>query len=226
MDIVLNHLASMYYTQLALLLVTLTTVFIARKNRRKFRILKFFLLYALSSAIQILVTYACIVYFLHSALYVNSMSVYVFSIIELLVVYHFLFQVIISRRLKILMCGFMGIFFITISYMLYNEGLCLIAPTYVSIVNSLCIAAPCVFYFYEVFVTPPVNSLSDQPAFWISTGFLFLAICTLPFYLLENYIYTNMIGLYDQMFILNNVFYCMLFVLITKAFLCQAQIAK
>lgn len=107
----------------------------------------------------------------------------------------------------------------------YNDFF-VIAPAAFSIVNSVCIAIPCFFYFREIFKSPPLTNLIHQPAFWIVSGFLFMVVCTLPFYLLQDYIYENMFYLFDQMYVLNNVFYCLLFLLISKAFLCKQEIAR
>jgi len=226
MKLLLNFMELTYYTPLVLLVETFITAVIAFHNRHKFKILRFFPYYILLSAAQTLLCFILIIYRPVFAVRVSGLSIYVFIVLEFFVVYFFLFEVIRSRYFKKIMYILMALFISIIIYSWYSEHPLSTTPISVSLTNSLCLIIPCLFYFYETFKSPPMVSLSKQPAFWIVTGFLFMITCTLPFYLLEDYIHENMLDLYVQIYILNNVFYCLLFLLISKAFLCKSEISK
>ena len=147
MEAVLDFLESMYYTQAILLAVTLVTTVIGLKKRKKNKTLKFFSLYSGLSALQILITFALLANNTRSIQLFNGISVYAFIIVELIVVYHFLFQIIRNHVFKRIMYCLMVIFLIVIVYSGFNSDFFAITPTFVSIVNAACIAIPCLFYF-------------------------------------------------------------------------------
>lgn len=188
--------------------------------------LRLFPFYILTSSIQSLFTFLCIAYNPENAREINNYSIYLFIMVEFIVVYHFLFQTIKTSRLRLVMRALQLFFWGFMIYIWYETRFYKLVPPGLTIINCICIAIPCIFYFYEIFTRAPLISLTQQPDFWIATGFLFMVVCTLPFYCLETFITENMITSYNQVYTLNYFFYCLLFLLITKAFLCKQQTVK
>lgn len=216
-----------YYIPPALLIICLATVFIGYFNKRKFKSLKFLPIYAIASFLQIIITFICISYRTSPfSVKVNNYTIFLFVIIEFVIFYNLTLQWIKSSYLK-KSIYFIGSLFIAFSiYSLFNIDFSENIPDSFYITDSICLVIPCLVYFYEIFTTSPLISLSSQPSFWIIIGFSFMAICTLPFYLLEPYLYENIVNFYDQVYTLNYIFYCLLFIFISKAFLCRPVTAK
>ena len=226
MSTLFDFLETTYYTSVVLLFETLFIATVGFKKRGKLKILKYFPLYAILSSAQILICFACMYYDFKYALEVNTSTIYIFIIIELIIIYNFLLQIIKIRELRYSIYLIQGIFFAFTVYTLLTTGVSHSIQPKFNIVNSVCIALPCFFYFYETFSKPAIISLSKEPSFWVVIGFLFMAISTLPFYCLQNYIYKNIPSLFEQMYTISPIFYCLLFLLLLKAFICNPTTIK
>jgi len=55
-------------------------------------------------------------------------------------------------------------------------------------IESLCLFPFCLYYFFELLNEPPLLKITTEPAFWITTGILFLFICITPYYLVFDYL--------------------------------------
>jgi hypothetical protein len=87
-------------------------------------------------------------------------------------------------------------------------------------VQATLLIISCLFYFFDLFKRPPVLDLLILPSFWVVTGLAFFMICTLPFTIFGNYLVKVNNELYVQLFGIFEIFYCLLFIMIIKAFLC------
>ena len=54
-------------------------------------------------------------------------------------------------------------------------------------IESISLIPFCLYYFFELLNNPPLLKLTSEPAFWITTGILFLFICITPYYLVFDY---------------------------------------
>jgi hypothetical protein len=54
-------------------------------------------------------------------------------------------------------------------------------------IESISLIPFCLYYFFELLNNPPLLKLTNEPAFWITTGILFLFICITPYYLVFHY---------------------------------------
>lgn len=210
-----------YYAPPLLLVVNLVTLCIIYPNKNKFKYLNQFIYYLSISLAQTTVCFLCVIFKLPHSQEINNLSIYAFAGAELTILYSLLTNLLKSKHFVNMIHAFKIIFILLLSYTLLSTGLSENIPSTFTVVNYLLLAIPCVFYFYETFTEPPLISLSHQPAFWIIIGYLFMAICTLPFYLLENYISKYLPAHYHLFYNLNYIFYCLLFSLISKAFLCK-----
>lgn len=55
-------------------------------------------------------------------------------------------------------------------------------------IESLSLFPFCLYYFFELLNEPPLLKLTAEPAFWITTGILFLLVCITPYYLVFDYL--------------------------------------
>jgi len=79
----------------------------------------------------------------------------------------------------------------------------------------------CLLYYFELFKSPPVLVLLNEPSFWVSTGLFFFLSCTLPYSLLENYLVKNYFDLEIEFYALFYIFYSLLSVMLIRAYLCK-----
>jgi hypothetical protein len=93
---------------------------------------------------------------------------------------------------------------------------------YVFLPESFFLVLPCLMYFYELFLTKNLHPLTDQPAFWVITGILFLNACEIPLLVASNLLKESTHN-YNDAFSLNYVLYSLLFVLLIRAFLCPPE---
>lgn len=216
-----EFLSESYYVPLLLLVLCITTAALGCLNMSKFKHLRLFILYALAAAAQIIFCFYCLLFRVSAAEILSNYSSTAFVIVEVYIFYNLLFKILRSKYLKHLMQIVQGMF------LLIGVLVCLTMPTLGSIplsfniLNSIVLLIPCLFFFFETFKSDPSHSLPKQPEFWIITAFGFMTICTLPFYLIEKYFLTNSSNMYTQVSALNYFFYCLLFLLISKAFLCK-----
>lgn len=216
-----------YYIPPLLLIISTGSLLIGYLKRNSFKSLRFLPIYAGAASIQIVTTFICIVYrnFMY-AQEINNYSLFLFVIIEFAIFYNLILQLLKSTYLKASLYSITILFIAFCIYSWAKIDFSTYIPGFFYITDSICLTIPCLFYFYEIFTATPIINLSNQPSFWIVIGFSFLAICTLPFYLLEHYLYENFRDFYDRACILNYVFYCLLFFLISKAFLCTPETDK
>jgi hypothetical protein len=88
--------------------------------------------------------------------------------------------------------------------------------------QAICLIIPCVLYFIEIFRKPEIY-LSRTPGFWIVSGLSFFMISSLPFSLFSNYIEAQSPDLAANFTAIFNIFYCLLFMMITKAHFCKME---
>jgi hypothetical protein len=222
----IDYLSDTYYIPLIQLVLALAAAVIGYIHRRKFKYLRLFPIYAIASAIQTGLVFSCIIFKIHAYIFFGNYSIVIFVIIEFFIFYNLLFQLIKSQHLKTSMRIMQATFSLFLLFMCCNFKFSDAIPSSFTIVNSVFLFIPCLFFFYEIFKLPPSISLINQPPFWIITGFAFMVICTLPFYFLEPFLLNNMFNLYEQIYTLTYVFYCLVFLLICKAFLCTPVTTK
>lgn len=226
MSTLINFFETTYYITLLFFIESLTVAIVGFKTRNKPRELKYLPTYALISFIQTLLCFVSIIYNIKKIVSINTFSIYLFIVIEILIFYDLLFQKINFPKFKLTMY-FIEFFFISFTiYTAITHSLSTMVPPELSIINSICISLPCLFYFYELFSQPPNFSLTKEPSFWVIIGFLFLAISTMPFYFLQNYLGKNFPNLLDNIYTISSFFYCVMFFMILKAFLCNPKPTK
>ncbi len=85
------------------------------------------------------------------------------------------------------------------------------------IAESVFLVLPCLIYYYELFITLTARPLKDEPSFWAVTGIFVLKSCSIPLWLTLTWL-----GRFALIaFSLNSVLYCILFILLVRAYCCS-----
>ena len=143
-----------------------------------------------------------------------------FSLFEFVVCNLFILHYISSqpRRRIIRISGLLYfavlLFVVFVTYPLYYDE-------YYTVPEAIFLVIPCLFYFYELFLTRNLRPLTDQPAFWVVTGILFLNACDIPLLVTANFM--GNAHDFNEAYSLNYVLYSILFVLLIRAFLCPPE---
>ncbi len=95
------------------------------------------------------------------------------------------------------------------------------SSTTIYILECICFITSCVFYYKELFTGLPKVNLFQEPNFWTVSGIAFFSTCTLPITFTLNYFQKNDYLTYQTIFIVINVFYILLFLMIIKSYLCK-----
>jgi hypothetical protein len=93
--------------------------------------------------------------------------------------------------------------------------------SYLSVISSLLILTPSFYYFYVLFTDPPIKNLLTEPSFWITTGIAFLHSLNIPIFLINGYLELHLGAFWINIYIINYVAYCFMFILFIIAILCQ-----
>lgn len=93
-------------------------------------------------------------------------------------------------------------------------------PLYsMSMVEVVALVPPCAIYFYELFTNMNTKAIKDRPSFWVVIGIVYQSACGACMLLSMEY----MGRLGDGAIALGNLFYCVLFVLIMRAYKCSPE---
>ncbi len=217
-----------FHTDLIHFCALLTTILVSRKNYKRFKILKYFPIYAAIFLIGIVVNRLGTVNHVPSRLYVfGSYLDFFLTLLELLIFSNFYHQLIKNqavRKLTVLTNLLFVLFFIYMGVAdkdFYDKGISESTQSIVYTVEGIILLLLCSFYFFELFKKLPIGDLKNEPVFWVSTGLLFFMACTLPYSLLENYIQRYYPALSFALYSLFYVFYTLLFIMIIRAYLCK-----
>jgi hypothetical protein len=85
---------------------------------------------------------------------------------------------------------------------------------------SLLIIA-CILYYLDLFKKEMKLNLLAQPSFWVVTGLSLFMLSTLPFSFIGLHLFKLNFILYFHLFNIFNIFYCLLFIMIIRAYLCK-----
>ena len=119
--------------------------------------------------------------------YLVNMSAYIFTILE-----YFLFAILLSKFIKLSIIKkylrFSCIVFALLGVMSWHViPSSTNALSFITGAESISLIPSCLYYFYELLNIPPFLKITEEPAFWIATGILFLLICITPYYLAFDY---------------------------------------
>lgn len=89
------------------------------------------------------------------------------------------------------------------------------------IIQAILLIIACILYYIDLFKNEPKLNLTALPSFWAITGLSFFMLCTLPYSVFSMYLIKADFVLYNNLFSIFDIFYCLLFLMIIKAYLCR-----
>lgn len=80
------------------------------------------------------------------------------------------------------------------------------------------------FYFFEIFINPPILKLKEEPSFWIITGVFFSTCLNMPFYATYKVILDNNdVFIKSLVGVLVSLSYIIMFLFFVKGFKCSIK---
>lgn len=232
MDEILNYWRVSYYTNLLNLILVIVGLVVSISKWEKnsiFNSLTFLFLAYLLPLLVALIDLATNHKFPAIRLTFSFFELFT-TIIELLVFSHLIKNFIKISRLKKAIGPIPYLFFIylIILFLLKNQNgkIDQVFLQNVFTVQALFLIIECICYYIDLFKKEPNFQLLNEPSFWIVTGLSFCMVSTFPCSILGQIIMTSNYNLYMQLFIIFNIFYGLLFLMIIRSFLCKQQRAK
>jgi hypothetical protein len=214
-----------FYSDILLIACSLLASIVGFMNRFRYRELTFFYLYPFFSFIQS--TFVPAISYLTdlSADFLDSLinlSILAFMMFEFFIVSFYYVRVLALRRFKISVIALATIyliFFLTdriVANPWYRPSL----ESY--LFQSLFVLTPAVFYSITLIKSPPNESLTNSPTFWITVGTLIYFLGTLPIYIVTNFVLNDHGNIVESsLFSINYFCYSIFFILILRAYLCK-----
>ena len=219
---IVAFLAKSHYLVVAMIFFTIAALVVGIIRYRYHRTLRIFTWYIAFSLLTDLIASYIYAYWPRGSfpMQVMNATTIIFSLFEFVVCNLFILHYISSqpRRRIIRISGLLYfaalLFVVFVTYPLYYDE-------YYTVPEAIFLVIPCLFYFYELFLTRNLRPLTDQPAFWVVTGILFLNACDIPLLVTANFM--GNAHDFNEAYSLNYVLYSILFVLLIRAFLCPPE---
>lgn len=197
-------------------------VYIGFSNKKKFSALKLFYIYPLASLLQIAI--AIFLYpFVKRQIYkqVSHAAINIFMVTEFLLIFNFFKHVLESKAAQFIISIIAVTYFIVISIEWFALQYFYNFPVDLFAVQAICILVPAFYYFFDLFKRPTKPNLLKDFSFWVSLSIIFYFSCTLPLFLLKDFAYKKD-GIITEanLYSINFICYGIMFLLITKAYLC------
>jgi hypothetical protein len=208
-----------FFTQVSMLITALITLILGIYHRNKFYELRMMAFYPLASLLQSGIYYYWIYTARNDNWKVGRIGISVFILVEFLIFLKFFNDIIIlnnlRKKIKVIAVTF---FIYLISMWIFTDAFYK-NPSKVYLPESLCVLFFCFMYFFQIFRLPPELSLLNSPSFWITIGCLFYFSCTIPLFFAYQILF--FLPNYYSIFSINYLAYTILFIFISKAFLCN-----
>lgn len=218
----IKYFQSTFYTDAAVFLVSIIGLVISYLVRNQNELKIFRVLFAghiISRSLN----------YLQWKLYYGNSHYYKFSIIIsnygdflLTILEYFVLTFYLKKYInknKILACTIFFLTCIIISY--YNKYILMNfkMDSFLFTSQAVAILTLCAFYYSKLFKSAKIK-LTDEPSFWVVTGFSIFMLSTFPYSIMCDYLYSFNEDLHFNTFSLFHFFYIILFSMIIKAYLC------
>jgi hypothetical protein len=217
MEVIGRIISQSFYTQLLMILSALIAVIIGTVFRKKNQTSRVLVLYPAASLIQSFLAYYA--FFTRQDRTIESISTNLFILVEFLIIYHFFHLIIVLPNLKKFIRLTFALFIAYIFLMWSFTNTFLKYPIKIFLFESLCILFFCFIFFIQLFRLPPKLDLVNDSSFWITIGCLFYFSCTTPLFFIDSTF--KVLPQYHNFYSINFLAYAILFLFISKAFLCR-----
>jgi hypothetical protein len=151
-----------------------------------------------------------------------------FAFIEYIVFYNFFLSILKSKITKKIM-GLFSIFFAIVIILFiskefdYTFSRSEIYHYSDMVVSSelLFLGILCIVYYSELLKAKPVTNLPQSPSFWIVSGLFFYCLLITPFFMISENLHNEYKQVYNVFYAAHYISFGLLFLALTKAFLCK-----
>jgi hypothetical protein len=157
----------------------------------------------------------------------ESVIVNIYSILEITILYYYLYIRIKKPKFLITMKIFLIVYFsiCTILWTIKVKGVYSFTPNLYGF-EGILIIVPCFFYMYEILKSDFLLDLKTNANFIVTCGILFYFGITIPSYFSWYNLYYISPGFIKIIILTNYIFYTILFISFMKAYLCTAPEQK
>jgi len=209
-----------FYTHPLMLSSALLACILGIIHRKKFQELQLIIFYPIASLIQGFIAYSSWASMENEEnLKADVISESLFILLEFLIVYDFFKKIIILNNLKKYIQIIFAFYIIYLLLMWLFTNSFYEHPIKVYLLESLCILFFCFIYLIQIFKLPPRLNLINDPPFWITIGCLFYFSCTIPLFFAQSTL--KVFPQHGSLYSINFLAYTILFLFISKAFLCN-----
>ena len=233
MNNLLSILEKSFYTLPVMILLNALFLFLAFFHKFKERSVRLFILYAAASLAQDLL---CIFLILANRTLIkdsatisliDNYSIIAFIQIEFVTFYMYFYSQFqstrVKRRISVIGKAFLLISVLASIYVCFFTSPITIGKfeSCLSVTSSSLLLIPSFYYFYTLFIEPPLKNLLKEPSFWITTGIAFLHGLNIPLFFTENYFLKEFSTVWYNVYSINYIAYCFLFILFIISLLCD-----
>lgn len=199
-------------------IILCATLWIALKNRNKYKILKYIPVYIISfsPAINSIISGYIGHSDRHNSEFFFDISDYFLALVELIIFSHFFYQLINSYYIKKLLI-FLNISFTAFFLQLrfsdkkFYQQISNDTESTVYTIEGAILLLLRIFNFAKLFKKIPLMALKKQPPFLASIALLFFLTRTLPYYILETHFTQNHSDFFVRLYSIFYIFYIIFF---------------
>ena len=153
--------------------------------------------------------------------YISEVVLNVFSLLEISLLYYFLFTRIKSQKFRIIIIFFLLIYYSTciIFWLIKKNSFYAFSPDLFGI-ECLLLVIPCFFYIYEILKSDLSINLNSDPNFIITCGILFYFSISAPSFFGWYNLRLMAPNILRMLILSNSIFYAILFFSFMKAYIC------
>lgn len=207
------RIESSYYTELLMMIIAIV---VATYSIRSFRLNKnriYILILSIASLTETLIISMDFIAGKKKSVWhnTNNITLALYLITEIYCFTMILTKSICNKKIAVIMKVITIIY--SLSLLIYSLTPKLTSNTINMFVvtEGLIIIIYSLFYFGELFKYPPNKKLISDSTFWLISGFLIVMSFISPFFVVENYINTNLKFIWHEAYLINNTGYILLF---------------
>lgn len=231
MNSILYHSSKYFYTDILMLISSLFCFFTCFKNRLKAKSIRFLFIYPLAAVCQTLI----IILGIYNSSIPNSennlrfinITINIFMLVEYAFFFSFFNYAIENKKLNQLNIKLL-VFYTALTLFLFTKtgSISKSIPEF-SYVQSVFVLTSSIICLIDLFKTDPIEDLFNKPSLWIILGATLYFLCTAPIQIAEKFIIQQNGNVSEaELYSINYLCYTLLFLLISRSFLCTPKQAQ